>query len=171
VPSARTIADGDQTMEDPLVRLSALLASPGQPRRLYDAFEETTRELTGHRLFTLLYVDGAEVARVHSSRPAEYPVSGRKTMGPTPWGAHVLAGRRPFVGRDVAAIRWAFFDAPLIESMGLGSVINIPVVFDGATIGTMNLLDAEFRYRDEDAAPLLRIAPLLVPAFLAARGA
>lgn len=156
-------------MEDPLVRLSAILAEPGQPRRLYAAMEEVCGALVGHRLFTLLYVDGAEVARVHSSRPAEYPVSGRKTMGPTPWGAHVLAGRKPFLGRDVAAIRWAFFDAPLIESMGLGSVINVPVVYDGVTIGTMNLLDAEFRYRETDVAPVLRLAPLLVPAFLAAR--
>lgn len=156
-------------MKDPLERLSALLAEPGQPLRIYRAIEEETRALAGHRLFTLLYVDGAEVARVHSSRPAEYPVSGRKPMGPTPWGAHVLAGRRSFLGRDVAAIRWAFFDAPLIEGMGLGSVVNVPVVHDGATIGTMNLLDAEFHYREEHVAPLERLAPVLVPAFLAAR--
>ncbi|MFM8678368.1 MAG: GAF domain-containing protein [Alphaproteobacteria bacterium] len=156
-------------MQDDLERLLAAIAEPGQPLRIYQAMEEATRARVGHRLFTLLYVDGAEVARVHSSRPAEYPVSGRKPMGPTPWGAHVLAGRRPFLGRDVAAIRWAFYDAPLIEAMGLGSAINVPVVHDGATIGTMNLLDAEFRYREEDVAPLVRLAPVLVPAFLAAR--
>ena len=156
-------------MEDVLARLYASLAEPGQPTRLYGALEAASRDLVGHRLFTLLYVDGAEVARVHSSRPGEYPVSGRKTMGPTPWGAHVLAGRRPFLGRDVAAIRWAFFDAPLIESMGLGSAINIPVVYDGETIGTMNLLDTEFHYREEHVGVLLRLAPVLVPAFLRER--
>jgi len=50
-------------------------------------------DAVGHELSTLLYVDGAEVARARSSRPAEYPVSGRKPMGPTPWGEHVMKGQ------------------------------------------------------------------------------
>lgn len=158
-------------MTDPLDRLSALLAAPGQPDTLYRALDETCRTLVGHALFTLLYVDGQEVARVYSSRPAEYPVSGRKPMGSTPWGAHVLDGRQPFLGRDAAAIRWAFFDHELIESMGLGSVINVPVVYDGFTIGTMNLLAAEHHYTDDHVGPLVRLAPVLVPAFLQARSA
>lgn len=156
-------------MTDPLDRLVAALVSPGQPETLYRALDEEARALVGHRLFTLLYVDGDEVARVYSSHPAQYPVSGRKRMGPTPWGAHVLDGRTPFVGRDVASIRWAFFDAPLIESMGLGSVVNIPVLYDGTVIGTMNLLHAEFHYDDRHVSPLARLAPVLVPAFLSAR--
>jgi hypothetical protein len=156
-------------MSDPLDRLAATLAAPGQPDALYRELEAATRALVGHRLFTLLYVDGDEVARVYSNRPSEYPVSGRKHMGPTPWGAHVLDGMKPFVGRDVAAIRWAFFDAPLIESMGLGSVVNIPVLYDGKVIGTMNLLDVAFHYDEGAVAPLARLAPMLVPAFLAAR--
>lgn len=154
---------------DPLADLAPLLAEPGQPDRLFKAVEDASKALVGHRLFTLLYVDGQEVARIYSNRPAEYPVSGRKPMGPTPWGAHVLQGRRPYLGRDVAGIRWAFFDAPLIESMGLGSVINVPVLYDGQAIGTMNLLDVEHHYREEHVAPVVRLAPLLVPAFLAAR--
>ena len=156
-------------MTDPLDRLLVTLAEPGQPDTLFRAFDEACQDLVGHKLFTLLIVDGQEVARVYSSRPAEYPVSGRKLMGPTPWGAHVIQARKPYLGRDVAGIRWAFFDAPLIESMGLGSSVNIPTVYDGATIGTINLLNAEFHYDEIHVAPLTRLAPLLVPAFLAAR--
>jgi hypothetical protein len=55
--------------------------------------------------------------------------------------------------------------------MGLGSVINIPVIYDGETIGTMNLLDAEHHYGDAHVAPVARLAPLLIPAFLEARAA
>ncbi|QCI69353.1 GAF domain-containing protein [Phreatobacter stygius] len=156
-------------MTDHLPHLLADLAAPGQPDRLYKALDQATAELVGHKLFTLLYADGQDVARVYSSRPAEYPVSGRKTMGETPWGNLVLKGRQPFLGRDREGIRWAFFDHQLIESMGLGSVINIPVLYDGETIGTMNLLDVEHHYRDEHVAPLARLSPLLVPAFLQAR--
>lgn len=156
-------------MTDPLADLSMLLSEPGQPERLYRALDQATAALVGHKLFTLLFVDGEEVARVYSNRPTEYPVSGRKRMGPTPWGDLVLKKRQPFLGRDREAIRWAFFDHALIESMGLGSAVNIPVVYDGETIGTMNLLDAEHHYEDADVPPLQRLAPLLIPAFLQAR--
>lgn len=158
-------------MTDPVTDLLATLAEPGQPTRLYEALDKATAALVGHKLFTLLYVDGQDVARVHSNRRVEYPVSGRKTMGETDWGRHVLKGRQPYLGRDRAAIRWAFFDHELIDSMGLGSVINIPVIYDGEAIGTMNLLDAEHHYRDEHVAPVARLAPLLIPAFLEARAA
>jgi hypothetical protein len=55
--------------------------------------------------------------------------------------------------------------------MGLGAVINVPVLYDGHVIGTINLLAPEFHYREEHVAPIERLAPLLVPAFLAARAA
>ena len=158
-------------MFDDLAALSSLLAKPGQPETLFKAFEEATQRLVGHQLFTLLYVDGQEVARIYSNRPAEYPVSGRKTMGPTPWGKHVIEGGRSYLGKDKAGIRWAFFDHELIESMGLGSVINIPAIYDGKVVGTINLLAPEHHYREEHVAPVERLAPMLVPAFLAARAA
>src|SRR6478735_3900669 len=158
-------------MSDDLAALSRLLAEPGQPDTLFKAFEAATKQLVGHELFTLLYVDGEEVARIYSNRPAEYPVSGRKTMGPTPWGDHVLKGRKPYLGRDKAGIRWAFFDHALIESMGLGSVINVPALYDGKVVGTINLLAPEGFYREEHVPLVERLAPLLVPAFLAARAA
>lgn len=156
-------------MPDDLSSLSRLLAQPGQPAPVFQALEEATKRLVGHELFTLLYVDGQEVARIHSNRPEEYPVFGRKPMGPTPWGEHVMIGKKSYLGRDKAAIRWAFFDHALIESMGLGSVINVPVLYDGEVIGTINLLAPEGFYREEHVAPVEQLAPLLVPAFLTAR--
>lgn len=156
-------------MTDELSAIFRELEKPGQPETAYRALELATKQLVGHRLFTLLYRNGDEVARVYSNRPTEYPVSGRKTMGPTPWGDHVLKQCKPYFGRDKAAIRWAFFDHALIESMGLGSTINLPVVYDGTCIGTINLLDAEFHYREEDVARVAPLASLLIPAFLQAQ--
>ena len=149
--------------------LLATLAQPGQPEAMYRALDGVFQQAVGHVLYTLLVVEGGEVARVHSNRPAEYPVAGRKPMGPTPWGAHVIHGMKPYLGRDVAAIRWAFFDHALIEGMGLGSTLNLPVVYDGACLGTVNLLHEEHHYREEHVARAAALAPLLVPAFLMAR--
>lgn len=149
--------------------LLPLLVRAGQPDMLFEAVEKATKDAVGHILFTLLYVDGEDVARVYSNRPEEYPVSGRKPMGSTPWGDLVLKRRRNYLGKDKGDIRWAFFDHALIESMGLGSSINIPVVYNDACIGTMNLLDKEHHYREEHVSLVERFALLLVPAFLEAR--
>jgi len=156
-------------MSNHLATLAALLQQTGQPEPVFKAFDDIARRLVGHELFTLLYVDGQEVARIYSNRPSEYPVSGRKTMGPTPWGKHVIDGKQPYLGKDKAGIRWAFFDHELIESMGLGSVINVPALYDGQVVGTINLLAPEHHYREEHIAPIVQLAPLLVPGFLAAR--
>jgi hypothetical protein len=156
-------------MIDNLANILSMQKQPGQPGVTYRAVDGLVKSAVGHQLFTLLYVDGDEVARVYSNRPAEYPVSGRKPMGKTPWGDLVLKACKPFLGRDKERIRWAFFDHALIESMGLGSAICIPVVYDGACLGTMNLLDAEHHYREEHVPLVAALAPLLIPAFLEAR--
>jgi hypothetical protein len=149
--------------------LLTVLSQPGQPNSLYAALDRATKEVAGHQLFTLLYVYGNDVVRAYSNRPAEYPVSGRKPMGNTPWGDHVIGGGKPYLGRGADAIRWAFFDHTLIESMGLRSVINIPVIYDGLCIGTMNLLDAEHHYEERHVEALIPYGQLLIPAFNEAR--
>jgi hypothetical protein len=144
----------------------ALVHSPS-PQALYGAIDAGVKRLAGHRLFTLLVVveGGAEVERIHSSDPDAYPLTGRKPMGPTPWGNHVIKGMQPWHGRTMADIRWAFPDHALIESLGCGSCINIPVIVMGRMIGTMNVLDRENAYSDEAVAQLGLFAPILALPF------
>jgi hypothetical protein len=140
----------------------ALVRSPS-PVALYGAVDAAVKRLIGHRLFTLLVVveGGAEVERIYSSNPLAYPLTGRKAMGPTPWGDHVIKGMQPWHGRNMADIRWAFPDHALIESLGCGSCINIPVIVMGRMIGTMNVLDAENAYDDAAVKHLSLFAPIL----------
>jgi hypothetical protein len=146
----------------------AILARSGQPETLYKWLDKEVKNRIGHRLFTLLYVDGNEVARVYSSQPGAYPLKGRKPMGPTPWGAHVVHGQKPWLGRTMADIRWAFPDHELIASLGCGACINVPVLYDGAVIGTMNVLDAELSFSEDSVTGIVPLAQLLIPAFLLA---
>ena len=96
-------------------------------------------------------------------------MKGRKAMGPTPWGERVLAGKRPYLGRTLDDIRWAFYDQELIESLGCGSVINLLVMYGGTLLGTVNMLHEEGYYTDEDLETGVPFAALLVPALLARR--
>ncbi|MBP2563435.1 GAF domain-containing protein [Neorhizobium galegae] len=149
--------------------LLSTLTSPGQPETLYKALEKYLASTIGFGLFTLLYRDGDEVARVYSTNETAYPVFGRKHMGPTPWGEKVIDRQEAFLGPDPEAIIWAFYDHELIFSLGLGAVINIPVVYNGETIGTMNLLDKSGGYTEQHLQEAQALAPLLIPAYLQAR--
>lgn len=146
------------------------LGEAGQPAPIYRALDRALGAVIGHKLFTLLYVapDRRRVKRVYSSNPAAYPVGGLKSMGPTPWGAHVIEGQKAYIARNDADIRWAFPDHALIASLGLASALNMPVVYDGRVLGTVNLLDAAGHYRDEHSAAAAPYAALVIGPFLEA---
>lgn len=143
------------------------LAAKGQPNHFFDHLADALKDAVGFRLFTLLVVDGTEVARIYSSDPEAYPVSGRKKMQSSPWGDHVLIGHKAWLGRTQDDIKWAFYDHDLIASLGCGCCINIPVIYDGTLLGTMNLLDQEKRYEESHVEIASQFAPLVIPAFQA----
>jgi hypothetical protein len=155
--------------QNALAALTQAACAKGQPMVQAKAADQIVQDLIGHKLFTLLFVDGTEVSRFYSSHPKTYPVSGRKTIqGDTKLGDLVFRQHLPYLGRTVADVRWAFADHALIESMGLGCVINLPVVHDGVCLGTMNILAEEKRYTKRSLAKVLPLAPAMIPAFLAA---
>jgi hypothetical protein len=144
----------------------AAMALPNQPAPLFQSLEKTLGAAVGHKLFTMaVYRGDGSAERVYSNQPGPYPVGGRKTMQHTPWGAQVIDGRKPFLGRTRADIRWAFYDHELIESLGLGSAINLLVQYDGALLGTINLLHEENYYQEADLPTGAPFAALLAPAF------
>ena len=157
-------------MTDIITELKAcadVLARGAGPEALYGQVDLSVKALAGHRLFTLLIVveGGHEVERIYTSHPVEYPLSGRKPMGPTPWGKHVIDGLSPWHGPTMEDIRWAFPDHALIASLGCGSCINIPVIAFGKVFGTMNVLDREHAYDDMTMQDLSLFAPVLALPF------
>lgn len=151
-----------------IAKCRAAGALPGQPAPLHRAIDEAVQRLVGHKLFTLLVVDGQEVARVYSSNPKDYPVSGRKPMNRTPWGDHVMKDRKTWIARSADDIKWAFFDHQLIHSLGCDSCVNVPVVYDDKVIGTMNVLHQAGWYDEAKAEAIGAFAPLLFASFVQA---
>jgi len=91
------------------------------------------------------------VRRAYSSRPVEYPSSGTKPLrGNTgDWFETVFTRREVFVANTIGEIAKVFPDHELIGSMGLGSVVNLPIVLEGELVATINLLDAAGHYTPE----------------------
>jgi hypothetical protein len=150
---------------DDLGALAQALRSAGRPPPILAAVETLTAAVIGHRLFTVMRHDAArgEVERLHSSDPSAYPVGGRKAKKDTPWSDHVLRDMQVFRANTPDGIRAAFDDHATIASLGLGSVLNIPLVHAGRCLGTMNLLHQPGWYTEQDEVMGLLLGAFLLP--------
>lgn len=137
------------------------------------AIDAHARAALGHALCTVnrYDADAMRVVRLYSSNPQAYPPGGSKDKGGTPWGRHVLLEHRVFVGEGEAAIREFFNDHNAIRELGLQSVINIPVVYGGQCLGTVNFLMPRAKVSEADIDHARLAGLLALPAFLALRQA
>ena len=133
------------------------------------ALECVAAPLVRHRLFsaTAVHLDVMEVERLHSTHPGDYPVGGRKPITDSPWMQQVMQQGQPYIGRTADDIRDVFFDHALIESLGCRSVLNIPLRWQGETLGTLNMLHEENWYGDGHVELARVFAQLAVPAVMA----
>lgn len=161
------------TRPDPLpalCRAAAALAMPNQPDAFLGALQGAMAEAIGHRLFTVMRhdPDAGRNRRVHSSDPAAYPVSGFKPVAwDHPWARRLLVEGLPWIGNGAADIAWAYPDHEKIAGMGLAGAMNLPVRWNGRTLGAVNLLHDAGHYTDADAVTGAVFAALAVPALLA----
>lgn len=122
----------------------------------------------GHRLFTIMRHDGAagRNTRIHSSHPVEYPTGGAKPVRHSAWTQQLLVEGRPFIGRDADAIRAHFADHATILALGCESVLNLPVLWNGQVLGTVNLLHRAGHYAPHHARIGMALAARAIPALL-----
>lgn len=149
--------------------LAQLVATNRDTEPVWALARSSLEALVGHRMFTVLHYDesAGTVTRIFSDTPEHYPVGGTKKMGLTPWGDHVLRQGRPFVGPDAAAMQWAFPDHQYLASIGMESVLNLPMRIAGTTLGTINLTHKSGHYRDEHVHPAMMLTALLTPVLTA----
>jgi len=152
----------------PLDTCIAALKQPGAPEGVFKAVDAALAEVVGHKLFTLLYVapNRLRVKRIYTNMPKEYPVGGYKEITASPWHKRVIDERHWWIGYDAKDIAWAYFDHELIVSLGCESAVNVPVVYAGRVLGTLNLLHAAGHYKESDIAKIEPFAALLIGPFL-----
>jgi GAF domain-containing protein len=153
---------------DDMAQTMAISAEHG-PQAVFAAIDRLAQRTIGHVLFTLmrLYEDKAEVERVYSDNPKAYPVGGRKQKQGTEWGKIVLDRGEVFIAPDEAAVKAAFADHALIHSLGIGSIMNVPINAGGRRLGTMNISNKAHWFTEADVKTGKLLGGLLVPAYLA----
>lgn len=136
---------------------------------LFQALDAGLARTPGHLLLTVLVYHRAlgESQRAYSSRPLEYPIGGRKTLGQAPRMRQVLASGEPFIGHGRQDIVDNFADHATLLAMGCESIVNMPVRWGTEVLGTVNLLHAQDHYAEPDLPRIAAWAQLSVPAVLA----
>ncbi|MBY0335635.1 MAG: GAF domain-containing protein [Acetobacteraceae bacterium] len=149
--------------------LAAALAAPGQPEASFRAIEAVLGEIAGHRLFTVLVLDQARGVswRAWTSDAEAYPLGGEKPI--RPGSEHhrlVIEAGQPRLCPDRAAIVAAFPDHERILALGCESAVNVPVRWNGTTLGGLNLLDRAGAYSAAQFPILLQVAAFAVAPIL-----
>lgn len=156
-------------LDHDLRALATTWQEPGQPGTTFEAAGSVFQRHIGFGLYTITHIlpGGLEVERLHSTNPAAYAVGGRKPVVASAYRDQVFGSLRPFLGRKPADFIPFFPDHPFIVSLGLGAVINVPLVFNGTALASVNLLHREGAYDDHHLEPAMAIARMIVPALLA----
>ena len=130
------------------------LAEKDQPTAVFAALEQEVQNSVGAKLFTIMTLDReADLARRHySNMPEAYPSGGSKPMLHNAWADQVIHRHQNFMANSIEEIAEVFPDHELIQSLGCESCLNIPIVFKGLVIGTLNLLDRAGYFTPERVA-------------------
>jgi hypothetical protein len=119
---------------------------------LYLAMQDSLAEAPGYRLLTVLRFtsDGEGLERLFSSNAQVYPARGVKQIGNDRWLRHLLTITEPRLSPDAEAVRRNFFDSQAIFDLGCESALNVPILFQGRNLGTLNLLHRGHWYQPSD---------------------
>lgn len=152
-----------------LSRVADGIAAHNQPESGLGALDQALAATIGHRLFTVLLINWgrSENRRIYTNQPQAYPLGGSKPI--VRRGAfydEVIVAGRPRICRNYHEIKAAFPDHELIRSLGCESAVNMPLRWNGKTIGSLNLLHRADWYTGADLPALslfatMALAPLL----------
>lgn len=136
-----------------------------------ELFTALQKELEYHfkiKLLTFTQIDVVQrqAKRLYSSDNDSYAIGGSKPIEANAWTTRVIEQQQVFIANEHRELAKVFFDHELIAQLGLGSVINWPVIIHSQVIGTVNLLAEEGAYQSADYLVLEKLTPWFAISFL-----
>ena len=123
----------------------------------------------GHKLITFTAIDISKkyVERIYTNNPKIYPLLGKKPIPKNKW-SNILNknSKNYFIGKNKKEIQKLFFDYETIFSLGCGSIINFLVKVNKVPLGTINILDREYKYKKSDIKKIETISMFTIPLFI-----
>jgi transcriptional regulator with GAF, ATPase, and Fis domain len=119
------------------------LASPNPVEESCEALRKMAYELLDLKQFTMMTFDQERgvAQRIFTDDPESYPVGGEKPILENTWTDTVLFNHQIFVGNSIEDLAAVFPDWEKIQSLGLESCMNLPVIVGEKVIGTLNCLN------------------------------
>jgi len=144
-----------------LAPLVAALAEPAPRLATFRALRQLAYDLLDLKQFTMMTFDRERgvAQRIFSDDPASYPVGGEKPILENAWTEAVLVRHETFVGNSIEDLASVFPDWEKIQSLGLESCLNLPIIVGADVIGTLNCLNVAGHFTPEriDVANQLRL--------------
>lgn len=139
----------------------ALAQNSGHPRAGFSALHALADAVVGANLFTVLLLDYEHgvMRRLYSSDKVIYPEGGADPIGDTLWERTIIGEQKPLVMKDYQALRQLLPEHETLRALGLGAMLNLPIVVAGKTIGTLNMLHDDGRYTAERLAAAEALKP------------
>ena len=152
------------------INLNSLAKSASQDNRniFFRKIDRLIKRLIGHKLITFTVIDKSKqyVERIYTNNSKVYPLLGTKPVPRNKWSKTVIRDKKNFLGKNKKDIKKLFFDHDTIFSLDCGSIINFLVKFKNIPIGTINILDKEYKYSQKDIKKLDVISGFMIPFFL-----
>ena len=132
----------------------AALAGANASDAAFKALAQLAYDILDLKQFTVMAVDQKRgvAARIFSDDPVPYPVGGEKPILETIWTETVLWRQETFVGNTIEALAEVFPDWEKIQSLGLESCLNLPIIINGTVVGTLNCLNVAGHFTPERVA-------------------
>jgi GAF domain-containing protein len=134
-------SDSFATLEGTEVALLSSAVALAEPRdAVFRAIDRIAQTRMAVNVFSasVCFVESLELERVYSSRPEVYELGARKSKRGTRWAQQVLVERQLFVGEGPLEMAAAFDDQERMESVGIRSIINVPIVVADRCLGVLN---------------------------------
>ena len=137
-----------------LLKIDQSILLKNNNNKIFKLLDKAFQDIIGHKLFTVLKYDNKllELERIYSSNPLSYPLNGIKKLTNTGWTKRVLVDGNVYVGYNANDIETSFPDYELIDKLGCRSVMNIPLIFKGNVVGSVNLLNTENWYNEHQVS-------------------